>query len=108
MNLAGFDIVLGMDWLIANKASILCDQKSIQVNSPRGEKITIKGDKPSRSTKFISVMKTASYIRKGSLVYLISIITNVTPQPMAESSGRDTERNRLSRSFHNNYKHVKD
>ncbi|KAJ0570185.1 putative Heat shock protein 70 family [Helianthus annuus] len=27
----------------------------------------------------------------------------VTPQPMAESSGRGTERNRLSRSFHNNY-----
>ncbi|KAJ0454110.1 putative nucleotidyltransferase, Ribonuclease H [Helianthus annuus] len=29
MNLVGFDIVLGMDWLIANKANILCDQKSI-------------------------------------------------------------------------------
>ena len=27
----------------------------------------------------------------------------VTPQPMAESSGHGTERNRLSRSFHNNY-----
>ncbi|KAF5823032.1 putative 2,1-fructan:2,1-fructan 1-fructosyltransferase [Helianthus annuus] len=27
----------------------------------------------------------------------------VTPQPMAELSGRGTERNRLSRSFHNNY-----
>ncbi|KAJ0733400.1 putative nucleotidyltransferase, Ribonuclease H [Helianthus annuus] len=76
MNLAGFDVVLGMDWLIANKANILCDQKSIQVNSPRGENITIKGNNPSRSTKFISVMKTASYIRKGSIVYLISIITN--------------------------------
>ena len=76
MNLAGFDIVLGMDWLIANKASILCDQKSIQVNSPKGKTITIKGDKPSRSTKFISVMKTSSYTRKGSLVYMISIIIN--------------------------------
>ncbi|KAL9992436.1 putative nucleotidyltransferase, Ribonuclease H [Helianthus debilis subsp. tardiflorus] len=76
MNLAGFDVVLGMDWLIANKASILCDQKTIQLKSPRGEKITIKGDKPFRSTKFISVMKTASCIRKGSIVYLISIITN--------------------------------
>ncbi|KAF5798016.1 putative nucleotidyltransferase, Ribonuclease H [Helianthus annuus] len=76
MNLVGFDVVLGMDWLIANKANILCDQKSIQIKSPRGEKITIKGDKPFRSTKFISVMKTASCIRKGSIVYLISIITN--------------------------------
>ena len=73
MNLVGFFIVLGMDWLIANKASILCDQKSIQVNSPKGEKITIKGDKPTRSTKFISVMKIASCARKGSLVYMISI-----------------------------------
>ncbi|KAF5804296.1 putative nucleotidyltransferase, Ribonuclease H [Helianthus annuus] len=76
MNLVGFDVVLGMDWLIANKASILCDQKTIQLKSPRGEKISIKGDKPFRSTKFISVMKTASCIREGSIVYLISIITN--------------------------------
>ncbi|KAJ0468759.1 hypothetical protein HanIR_Chr14g0700341 [Helianthus annuus] len=29
--------------------------------------------------------------------------TGVTPQPMAESSGYGTERNRLSRSLHNNY-----
>ncbi|KAJ0854319.1 hypothetical protein HanRHA438_Chr14g0661311 [Helianthus annuus] len=33
----------------------------------------------------------------------LSQVVNVTPQPMAETSGRDTERNRLSRSFHNNY-----
>ncbi|KAJ0547946.1 putative RNA-directed DNA polymerase [Helianthus annuus] len=32
-----------------------------------------------------------------------SYVIGVTPQPMAESSGRGTERNRLFRSFHNNY-----
>ena len=65
MNLAGFDVVLGMDWLVANRASILCDLKSVQVSTPTSEKITIKGDKPTRSTKFISMMKAASYERKG-------------------------------------------
>ncbi|MFS7932165.1 hypothetical protein Hanom_Chr04g00364671 [Helianthus anomalus] len=30
----------------------------------------------------------------------------VTPQPMAETSKCDTERNRLSRSFHNNYYYI--
>ncbi|KAJ0880181.1 putative nucleotidyltransferase, Ribonuclease H [Helianthus annuus] len=76
MNLVGFDVVLGIDWLVANHASILCDQKSIQLSTTSGEKITIKGDNSTRLIKFISVMKAASYERKGAVVYMISVIIN--------------------------------
>ncbi|KAI3810402.1 hypothetical protein L1987_20014 [Smallanthus sonchifolius] len=36
MTLAGFDIVLGMDWLASNQAHILCDKKFIELHSPKG------------------------------------------------------------------------
>ncbi|XP_021986885.1 uncharacterized protein LOC110883437 [Helianthus annuus] len=34
MTLAGFDMVLGMDWLADNQARIACDKKLIEINSP--------------------------------------------------------------------------
>ena len=43
-------------------------------------------------------------VSTSALLDILVVATiRVTPQPMAESSGRGTERNRLFRSFHNNY-----
>ncbi|KAI3813218.1 hypothetical protein L1987_17937 [Smallanthus sonchifolius] len=42
MTLAGFDIVLGMDWLSANQAQINGDKKSIEIHVPDSKIITIK------------------------------------------------------------------
>ncbi|KAM0042287.1 putative endo-polygalacturonase [Helianthus debilis subsp. tardiflorus] len=82
----------------------------------------------SRIPKFIGSFKQLSYLNlsnayfSGIIPHHIGNLSNlkvldlrsnlmltsndmacVTPQPMAESSGRGTEQNRLSRSFHNNY-----
>jgi len=84
MKLAGFDIVLGMDWLSANHARILCDKNSVVLSTPTGEIITIQGDKAPKSMKFISVMKAASYLRKQGMVYMISIIMNVKGKELKE------------------------
>ncbi|XP_021979547.1 uncharacterized protein LOC110875655 [Helianthus annuus] len=84
MNLAGFDVVLGMDWLVANHARILCDQNTIEIRTPTGEMIMIRGDKPTKSTKFISVMKAASYARKQGIVYMISVIVNTKGKELKE------------------------
>ncbi|XP_021979541.1 uncharacterized protein LOC110875649 [Helianthus annuus] len=43
-NLMGFDIVLGMDWLAHNQARIACDKKLIEIKSPYGDILTIRGD----------------------------------------------------------------
>ncbi|KAJ0557459.1 putative nucleotidyltransferase, Ribonuclease H [Helianthus annuus] len=74
MKLAEFDVVLGMDWLIANHAQIICDKNSIEIQTPTGEIIKILGDKPRKPLKFISVMKVASYERNQGIVYMISVI----------------------------------
>ncbi|KAJ0681781.1 putative transcription factor interactor and regulator CCHC(Zn) family [Helianthus annuus] len=76
MKLAGFDVVLGMDWLVANHARILCDKNSVEIRTPTGEIILITGDRPRKPLKFISVMKLASYSRKQEVVYMISVIIN--------------------------------
>ncbi|KAJ0458542.1 putative nucleotidyltransferase, Ribonuclease H [Helianthus annuus] len=76
MKLAGFDIVLGMDWLVANHARILCDKNSVEIRTPTGEVVLITGDRPRKPMKFISVMKLASYSRKQEMVYMILVIIN--------------------------------
>ncbi|KAJ0588116.1 putative transcription factor interactor and regulator CCHC(Zn) family [Helianthus annuus] len=76
MNLAGFDVVLGMDWLVANHARILYDKNSIEIHTPTGELVIITGDKPQKPLKFISVIKLASYSRKQGIVYTVSVVIN--------------------------------
>jgi hypothetical protein len=57
MRIVGFDVVLGMDWLTANKANINCAQKTLEVDLPDGSKIEIKGDKPGKTNSLISMIK---------------------------------------------------
>jgi hypothetical protein len=57
MLIGGIDIVLGMDWLTINRASINCAQKTLDVRLPDGSRIEIKGDKPGRTNSLISMMK---------------------------------------------------
>ncbi|KAI3818331.1 hypothetical protein L1987_12135 [Smallanthus sonchifolius] len=76
MTLAGFDIVLGMDWLASNQANILCDKKAIELHSLKGNILTINGDKLSNSVGIISMLKTTKYLRKGCLAYLVTLTTD--------------------------------
>ncbi|KAJ0705064.1 putative nucleotidyltransferase, Ribonuclease H [Helianthus annuus] len=84
MKLAGFDVELGMDWLVANHARILCDKNSVEIRTPTGEVILITGDRPRKPLKFISVMKLASYSRKQEMVYMISVIINTKSKELQD------------------------
>ncbi|XP_021979919.1 uncharacterized protein LOC110876044 [Helianthus annuus] len=84
MDLAGFKVVLGMNWLLANHARILCDQSSVEIHMPTGGMIMIRGDKPTKSIKFISVMKAANYARKQGIVYMVSVIINTKNKKLKE------------------------
>ncbi|KAK1427604.1 hypothetical protein QVD17_16293 [Tagetes erecta] len=84
MALAGFDIVLGMDWLATNQARILCDKKIIELRAPTGRRITIHGDKPTKRLKIISCLKTMRCLNKGCLAYLISVSDNSKTKKIEE------------------------
>jgi hypothetical protein len=75
MRIGGFDIVLGMDWLTANRANINCAQKTLDVHLPNGSRIEIKGDKPRKTFSLISLMKAEKCLRKGHKSFLLYVIS---------------------------------
>ncbi|KAI3797887.1 hypothetical protein L1987_33151 [Smallanthus sonchifolius] len=74
LTLGGFDIVLGMDWLAANEAQIICKRKRIHLKAPNGSPITVYGDWNCTMPNVISMMKAESYMRRGCEAYLAYVI----------------------------------
>ena len=68
-NLIGFDlgdldVILGMDWLSENRAEIKCDDHKISFMKKSKKVSYLKLGKP-KVTKVVTMMRFASYIRKG-------------------------------------------
>ena len=76
INLAGFDVVLGIDWLIANYAWVLYDLGSVEIHTLTRELVIITRDKPQKLLKLTSVMKLASSLQKPGIVYMVSIVVD--------------------------------
>ncbi|KAI3776021.1 hypothetical protein L1987_45781 [Smallanthus sonchifolius] len=74
LTLGGFDIVLGMDWLAANEAQIICKRKRIHLKGPSGSPITVYGDWNCTMPNVISMIKAESYMRRGCEAYLAYVI----------------------------------
>ncbi|KAI3797403.1 hypothetical protein L1987_32660 [Smallanthus sonchifolius] len=74
LTLGGFDVVLGMDWLAANEAQIICKRKRIHLKDPSGTPITVYGDWNCTMPNVISMIKAESYMRRGCEAYLAYVI----------------------------------
>ncbi|KAI3797109.1 hypothetical protein L1987_39801 [Smallanthus sonchifolius] len=74
MVLAGFDVVLGMDWLTGNEAQIICKRKIIRLKAPDGSEVEILGDRDAPMPNIISMIKAADYLRRGCEAYLVYVI----------------------------------
>ncbi|KAI3754879.1 hypothetical protein L1987_54671 [Smallanthus sonchifolius] len=74
MVLGGFDVVLGMDWLTANEAQIICKRKIIRLKAPDGSKVEVFGDRDAPMPNVISMIKAAYYLRRGCEAYLVYVI----------------------------------
>ncbi|TKW69965.1 MAG: hypothetical protein DI543_29540, partial [Bradyrhizobium icense] len=74
IELNGFDIVLGMDWLSANDAEILCKKKLVKVNPPGKDSFMVYGDKRRVNSGIISLMKARKCLTKGCTSYLAFVI----------------------------------
>ncbi|KAI3754885.1 hypothetical protein L1987_54677 [Smallanthus sonchifolius] len=74
LTLGGFDIVLGMDWLAANEAQIICNCKRIHLKAPSDSPITVYGDWNCTMPNIISMIKAESYMRRGCEAYLAYVI----------------------------------
>lgn len=72
MTLAGFDIVLGIDWLSANQARIICDKQMIKLCTPWKKRTCVKGDKTSRQNGIFYVLQAMESLSKGNLSFVVT------------------------------------
>ncbi|KAF5813338.1 putative nucleotidyltransferase, Ribonuclease H [Helianthus annuus] len=81
--LAGFDIVLGMDWLSRNQAQIICGKRHIVLKTPSGESLTIRGDTQYGLPEDVSMLKASRCLNRGCVIYMAQVIIE-EPKPKIE------------------------
>ncbi|KAI3776670.1 hypothetical protein L1987_46458 [Smallanthus sonchifolius] len=74
MVLGGFDVVLGMNWLTANEAQIICKRKIIRLMAPGGSEVEVFGDREAPMPNVMSMIKATKYLRRGCKAYLVYVI----------------------------------
>ena len=74
MDMKDFDIILGMDWLTANHASINCFEKIVKFQIPDQSEFCFKGNKLTLMRRVISAFIAKRLLRKGCEGFLAAMI----------------------------------
>ncbi|KAI3667584.1 hypothetical protein L6452_42650 [Arctium lappa] len=74
MAIGGFDVVIGIDWLVRNKADIFCSKKMIQVPLEGSKVVIINGKKGKGCNPIISSLKARKFLAKGYPSYLAFMV----------------------------------
>ncbi|KAL0549239.1 hypothetical protein IC582_013720 [Cucumis melo] len=69
-----FDVILDMDWLAANHASINCSGKEVALNPPLMTSFKFKGEGSRSLPKVISAMKASKLLNQGTWSILSSVV----------------------------------
>ncbi|XP_022157022.1 uncharacterized protein LOC111023849 [Momordica charantia] len=73
LDMQDFDVILGMDWLAANRANIDCSKKEVSFRLPSGQNFTFKGVKAG-VPRVVSALKASHLLQRGVWAYLASIV----------------------------------
>ena len=65
MDIHGFDVVIGMDWLARNHAEIICSHRMIRIPKDDGDYLFVYGERRVGDVKVISMLKARRYLMKG-------------------------------------------
>jgi len=74
ITLGGFHVVIGMDWMSIHDAAILCSKKIVRILTPKGEVVSVYGNRRKRSLKVINVMKALKCIHQTKEHFLAYVI----------------------------------
>ncbi|XP_028100871.1 uncharacterized protein LOC114300186 [Camellia sinensis] len=74
LDMAYFDIILGMDWLSKYYATIDCVSKQVMFQLPGQSEFVFKGQRVVSPPYLISAIKACKLLQKGSQGYLCSIV----------------------------------
>ncbi|KAI3747092.1 hypothetical protein L6452_09537 [Arctium lappa] len=84
MQIGGFDVVVGMDWLSKNQAEIVCSKKIIRLPVANGETTIIYGEGRKGDVAIISVIKARKCLAKGYVSFLAYAIDTKLDQRKLE------------------------
>ncbi|KAK1406188.1 hypothetical protein QVD17_41477 [Tagetes erecta] len=76
MTLGSFDVIIGMDWLSANGAEILCREKVVRIPLPSGQILNVSGEKSPTGLKLMSCVKAQKCLRKGYVAFMAHVEVN--------------------------------
>ncbi|KAL4038666.1 hypothetical protein IC575_002289 [Cucumis melo] len=74
LDMLDFDVILGMDWLAANHASIDCSRKKVAFNPPSMVSFKFKGEGSRSLPQVISAMRASKLLSQGTLSILASMV----------------------------------
>ncbi|KAA0042132.1 ty3-gypsy retrotransposon protein [Cucumis melo var. makuwa] len=74
LDMHNFDVIMGMDWLAANHASIDFSRKEVAFNPPLMASFKFKGEGSRLLPKVISTMKGSKLLSQGTLSILASVV----------------------------------
>ncbi|MEQ5167068.1 retroviral-like aspartic protease family protein, partial [Citrobacter youngae] len=68
--LEGLDVVLGMDWLDKYKAQIVCNERKVVLQGPKGKRISYRGVDKQPEPRLLTMRKLRKCVRQGCEAYL--------------------------------------
>ncbi|KAA0032437.1 DNA/RNA polymerases superfamily protein [Cucumis melo var. makuwa] len=80
LDMQDFDVILGIDWLSANHASIDCFRKEVVFNPPSGTSFKSKGAGIICIPKVILAMKASKLLSQGTWSILASVVDTREPE----------------------------
>ncbi|KAL0562064.1 hypothetical protein IC582_002514 [Cucumis melo] len=74
LDMLDFDVILGMDWLAANHASIDCSRKEVTFNPPSMASFKFKGGGSKSLPQVISVIRASKLLSQGTWGILAGVV----------------------------------
>ncbi|KAL0549347.1 hypothetical protein IC582_013828 [Cucumis melo] len=74
LDMFDFDVILGMDWLAANHASIDCSRKKVTFNPPSMASFKFKGGGSKSLPQVISAIRASKLLSQGTWGILASVV----------------------------------
>ncbi|KAL0544273.1 hypothetical protein IC582_019386 [Cucumis melo] len=74
LDMLDFDVILGMDWLAANHASIDCSRKEVMFNPPSRASFKFKGEGSRSLPQVISAIRASKLLSQGTWGILASVV----------------------------------
>jgi len=75
LEIQGYDIILGIDWLTKHKETIDCEQKILTIVTPKEERLVHKRNNPRPVIPMILATRAYKLLKKGCPTYLCVVET---------------------------------